>query len=107
MSEALTELEKKIISSFGMRTSRGFGIFSEYFLKIYGEQFQVNEKILRNRMDFLRERGIFEIGEDGNYVLVADSLECVEWQKSLNHAFENMTSDDLDWMCGTGRYSQG
>lgn len=106
MTETLTPLEKKIISSFGLWTSMRFEHFSEYFLKIYGEEFKVDEKILRDRMDYLKGKEIFEIGDDGNYVLVADSLEHVKWKKSLNDAFENMTPDDLDWMCGTGRYSQ-
>ena len=106
MVESLTELGRKIISSFGMNTSRSFKLFSKYFLEIYGEEFKTNEEILKNKMDYLKERGIFEIGGDGNYVLVVDSLEHAAWKKSLNNAFENMTSDDLDWMLGTGRYSQ-
>ena len=106
MADELTELERKIISSFGMNTSRSFELFSEYFLEIYGKEFKANEEILKNKMDYLKERGIFEIGGDGNYILIANNLEHVTWKKSLGDAFKNMTSDDLDWMCGTGRYSQ-
>ena len=110
MSEPLSNLDKQIISCFGrVMTSMGFEHFSRYFFSVYAEKFPISKKLLHSRMDYMVEKGIFERSKqnNGNYVLISDSLESAEWRKEVRHSIENMTRDDLGWWFGIGRYSQG